>query len=123
MRLEDATILGVDVGYSLNRHTTGIAWMSPTGVGADKVTADELSRLQALPPKLSVDQIAVDGPLVPNQHRRARTVESRFSRGAFQRRCKPGFSHFGQGLQLREAAHKAALTLQKTVRPQRSGLT
>lgn len=120
--LESATVLGVDVGYSLTRATTGVAWMTPSEVGARKVTTDELSRLRTLPGNLAADLIALDGPLVPNQHLRARQVEARFARGSFQRRCKPGFSHFGQGLLLRHAAYQAAQTFAKVGRRDRSGI-
>ncbi|MGL4494979.1 MAG: DUF429 domain-containing protein, partial [Beijerinckiaceae bacterium] len=56
------------------------------------------------------DVIAIDGPLLPNFSfdDRRRICESILSRGRFQRRCKPGFSHFGLGLQFRQAAHRVA---------------
>lgn len=104
----NVNLLGVDVGYSSIRPSTGVAWMTPTQIVTAKAFADERSRVRTVPKGFVADEIAVDGPLVPNQHSELRAVESRFSKGAFQRRCKPGFSHFGSGLRLRLAAHEAA---------------
>jgi hypothetical protein len=52
----------------------------------------------------------IDGPLLPEgaATRAERHCERIFIRGAFQKRCKPGLSHFGAGLQLRTAARKTA---------------
>ena len=54
--------------------------------------------------------IAIDGPLVPagTDERAKRQCESFFIRGLFQKRCKPGLSHFGSGFALRRAARDTA---------------
>jgi predicted nuclease with RNAse H fold len=53
------------------------------------------------------DAIAIDGPIVPtatNPEQLIRRCERLLSKGPFGKRCKPGFSHFGTGLKLRNAA-------------------
>ena len=59
----------------------------------------------------AVDVIAIDAPIVPagTPEHLSRKCEHIFSRGKFQRRCKPGMSHVrGTGRQLRTEGRRAA---------------
>ncbi|MFC1559062.1 DUF429 domain-containing protein [Gemmatimonadota bacterium] len=49
--------------------------------------------------------IAIDGPILRDDeiHYNPRACEKAFVLGAFQKRCKPGESHFGEGAGLRRA--------------------
>lgn len=107
---DDVSLLGIDVGFSKTAKSTGIAiyehgrLTTLTCVGSS--TQD---RTNALPTNLVFDAIAIDGPIVPGIDTFvARECEKVLSRGEFSRRCKPGLSHFGFGLQLREAATRVA---------------
>lgn len=67
------------------------------------------------------DVVAIDAPLLPICDDRKRCCERLFARGAFQRRCKPGFSHVkGTGQALRKAGFSTAggLRALAPVRPQ-----
>ena len=79
MDWSEVTLLGIDVGFSSRKPTTGIAWMTPTEVKSQRTYADEARRLGAMPRGFVADQVAIDGPLVPNRHSSPRAVESRFS--------------------------------------------
>ena len=105
-----ACLLGIDVGYSLKRRSTGIAWSTPIDFGVTAAFATREDRLSRLPPGFRADLVAIDGPLLPvnSEAKTLRVVERLLSSGDFQKRCKPGFSHFGQGLKLREAAAETA---------------
>lgn len=103
-------LLGLDVGFSKNRKSTGIAWLDENGsFGVARCGSERDDRLEAIPIGCGIALAALDGPLVPDGPLRMtvkRTAESQLSRGAFQRRCKPGSSHCGRGKDLRAAAHK-----------------
>ncbi|RVI43994.1 DUF429 domain-containing protein [Sinorhizobium meliloti] len=103
-------LLGIDVGFSRSRPTTGIAWSANGTFGAAKTHTDWKRRQQHLPAATTFSVIAIDGPLVPDgsPDLLVRTCEQLLARGAFQRRCKPGSSHFGTGLQLKRAALETA---------------
>nr|WP_246806837.1 DUF429 domain-containing protein [Ensifer sp. ENS04] len=102
--------MGIDVGFSRSRPTTGIAWSSNGTFGATKTHTDWERRRQHLPATTTFSMIAIDGPLVPagSPDTLVRTCEQLLARGAFQKRCKPGSSHFGTGLQLKRAASDTA---------------
>lgn len=110
MILNETALLGIDVGFSKSRPTTGIAWSSRDGFGVAKTHTDWERRRGHIPPVMSFRVIAVDGPLVPTGYfdTLVRTCEQVLARGAFQKRCKPGSSHFGTGLQLKSAALETA---------------
>jgi len=110
MSTANLALLGIDVGFSKDRRTTGIAWSVDGKVEAIKTYSHWERRRQQLPAIASFAIIAVDGPLLPDgaEPRLERHCERVFIRGAFQRRCKPGLSHFGAGLNLRTAAHETA---------------
>ncbi|WP_245262568.1 DUF429 domain-containing protein [Ensifer sp. BR816] len=103
-------LLGIDVGYDRSHPTTGIAWSLGDAVGSARTHTDWERRQQHIPPSTSFAMIAIDGPLTPPDAPDTldRFCERLFTRDAFQRRCKPGLSHFGQGLALRKAAAETA---------------
>jgi predicted nuclease with RNAse H fold len=104
----NVSLLGIDVGFSERRKTTGIASYTfgqrtrPHCVGS--LPQD---RAEVLLDRPLYDAIAIDGPIVPtaiNSEQVIRRCERLLSKGPFGKRCKPGFSHFGTGLKLRKAA-------------------
>ncbi|MEW9305355.1 DUF429 domain-containing protein [Labrys neptuniae] len=110
MNAGDVNLLGIDVGFSKSRPTTGIAWSVEGSIGATKTHTEWERRKQHLPPAAGFSVIAIDGPLAPmgSPESLVRTCERLLARGLFQKRCKPGASHFGTGLQLKRAAHETA---------------
>ncbi|WP_331372503.1 DUF429 domain-containing protein [Sinorhizobium chiapasense] len=103
-------LLGIDVGYSLSRPTTGIAWCVDGNFGCAKAHTDWDRRRRHIPASTTYSVIAIDGPLVPPDapDELDRFCERLFIRGAFHARCKPGLSHHGHGLALRKAATETA---------------
>lgn len=100
-------LLGVDVGFSEKRQTTGIAWRAADGsVASARAGSSWASRRDRMPTGFSAALVAIDGPLLPagSAGDVVRGCENVFQLGAFQRRCKPGMSHFGTGFALRTAA-------------------
>lgn len=55
--------------------------------------------------------VAIDGPLIPTggDPTGHRTCEQELICSPYTRRCKPGLSHFGMGLELRRAASQLSL--------------
>lgn len=108
--LDKTAFLGIDVGFSKARPTTGIAWSSGGAFKASKTHTDWQRRSQHIPATIMFSVIAIDGPLVPlgSADSLDRLCERMFIRGAFQTRCKPGLSHHGYGLDLRRAAAETA---------------
>jgi hypothetical protein len=108
MRREPA-LLGVDVGFAEKSLSTGIAWRVRGQVGAGRVGTSWASRGGALPKGVAFDVAALDAPIVPaGDGVPSRGCENVFCRGVFSWRCKPGISHFGRGLKLRNAGRDAA---------------
>jgi predicted nuclease with RNAse H fold len=105
-----SSLLGVDVGFSKARKTTGLAWCVNGRIGVALAGTNWLSRSAELPTGILFDMVAVDAPVVPSGPSQdgARGCESVLSRDAFSRRCKPGMSHFGRGLALRQSGSDAA---------------
>lgn len=118
--LRGKALLGVDVGFSKSRASTGIAWYASGRFEAAAVKSDKKARLSCLPSRFCADAAALDGPLVPQGSEGSsdspRYAERLLSRGTFQHRCKPGFSHFGTGLELRKASHIAASQVRNVVK-------
>jgi hypothetical protein len=110
MNLKDINLLGIDVGFSKSRPTTGIAWSANGTHAAAKTHTDWKRRQLHLPPATNFSVIAIDGPLVPigSPDLLVRTCEQVLARSAFQKWCKPGSSHFGTGLQLKRAVFETA---------------
>ncbi len=118
---ERGAVLGIDVGFSGTGRTTGLCLLTwdedlLTWQTAVTGTADEV-RTAALRPLLEkvdrVNVVAIDGPIRPDLVcvPAYRCSESLLSRGIFQRRGKPGASHFGFGWDL----HCAATAMAKLV--------
>ncbi|WEX88915.1 DUF429 domain-containing protein [Sinorhizobium garamanticum] len=103
-------LLGIDVGYSLSRPTTGIAWCVDGNLGCARTHSDWDRRQRHIPESTTFSIIAIDGPLMPPDapDELDRSCERLFIRGAFHARCKPGLSHHGHGLALRKAAAETA---------------
>jgi hypothetical protein len=105
----DPNLLGVDVGFSKTGRSTGLAWRVGRELGACKVGSGWEARRAALPVDVTFDMAALDAPLVPpGPGIPRRSCEAVFYRGAFWNRCRPGMSHHGRGLLLREAGASAA---------------
>lgn len=101
-------LLGIDVGYSKSRASTGIARCGPCGFESGTATADWKSRKCLIDCNYQFDLAAIDGPLLPQEttHQQyRRECEFHFIRAPFHNRCKPGLSHSGQGYDLRIAAN------------------
>jgi hypothetical protein len=102
-------LLGVDVGFSERRKTTGLAWFSDSGVQVTVSGSSWSERKHDLPVGSTFRLAALDAPIVPTSdagHRRG--CEYIFYGGAFARRCRPGLSHHGRGLRLRHAGTQSA---------------
>lgn len=113
------SLLGIDVGFSKTAKSTGIAiydrgrLTTLTCIGSS--VQDRAAVLEDQP---IFDAVAIDGPIVAESNPPLpRACELRLSRGKFSRRCKPGLSHFGFGLPLRDAATRIATEMQTRVRP------
>lgn len=102
-------IAGLDIGFARGRRTNGLAtWIDGQLTLAKLDVAGRNAALAQLP---HLDALAIDAPLtaegLPLNGRRQ--VERIFSRGVFQKRCKPGFSHVpGTGQLLRSHGAAAA---------------
>ncbi len=116
---QSGRVLGVDVGYSETKRTTAFCCLSWTQDRIDcsesSATAANTSREQALLDVRGQDKsqflsIAIDGPLRPGLHVRYeyRTAECVLSRGAFQKRGKPGPTNGGSGPELHKHATRLA---------------
>lgn len=111
VNLNHVALLGIDVGFSKSRPTTGITWSKNGDFGAARTHADWDRRRQHIPASTQFSVIAIDGPLVPvgSDDSLDRLCERLFIRGAFQTRCKPGMSNHGYGKDLRRAAAETAI--------------
>lgn len=102
----NVSLLGIDVGFSQTRRSTGIAiyrhgeLVTPVCVGSSPQ-----QRSTALQGCGSFDAIAIDGPILPVGAEPAlkRRAESLLVGKGFHNRCKPGMSHHHRGLKLRNA--------------------
>ena len=102
-------LMGIDVGFSTSRPTTGIAFLNRDQLHLVRARTEWKSREATIPKGFQPSVIAIDGPLLPlgaDRHIR-RHVESVFIRAPFHNRCKPGLSHHGVGLELRRASSEA----------------
>ncbi len=108
-RAPSPALLGVDVGFSKTSKSTGMAWRVGGRIGACRTGSGWAARSAALPRDVLFYLAAFDAPLVPvGPGVPRRGCEAVFYRGAFTKRCRPGMSHFGQGLAFRQAGALAA---------------
>lgn len=103
-------LLGIDVGFSKVQKSTGIAFVCDDELTVYRANSTQEDRQRSIPKGFKPAITAFDGPLLPDgvDPLTIRQCEKFFSRGLFCRRCKPGLSHFGTGLSLREATTEAA---------------
>ena len=104
-----ANLMGIDVGFSKTRQTTGIACLEGDQLSLGRAGTMWESREAKIPKGFHPSIIAIDGPLLPEgtPHDIRRHVESVFIRTPFHNRCRPGLSHHGVGLELRQASSDA----------------
>lgn len=107
----DMNLVGLDVGFSATRRTSGVARFQSGRLNLGRATSYWGSRAAVLGTG-NATVAAIDAPLVPRQHWERwepRACERLFTLGLFQRRCKPGLSHVrGTGRQLRSAGLETA---------------
>ena len=102
-------LMGVDVGFSTSRATTAIAMLDGDQLCLVCTGTTWESREAHISSNFRPSVIALDGPLLPqgaDNHIR-RLCETVFIRAPFHKRCKPGLSHWGLGLELRRASADA----------------
>ena len=109
VRMTQVALLGVDVGFSKTRETTGIACLQDDRLVLVRAGNLWESRKEKLPPGFTPTVLAIDGPLLPqgSDALTRRPCELTFVHKPFHNRCKPGLSHWGIGLKLREAVMEA----------------
>jgi hypothetical protein len=102
-------LMGVDVGYSTTRLTTGIACLDGDQLSLVRTGTEWASRKTRIPGGFQPALIALDGPLLPRGADMLirRPCESVFIHAPFHNRCKPGLCHWGWGLELRRASADA----------------
>jgi len=103
-------IVGLDIGYSESKRTNAMALLRD-GALTVKDPMFPSERDEMLRSLDTVDVIAIDAPIVPRGTPEdfVRTCEHVFTRGSFQRRCKPGMSHVrGTGRLFRAEGRRAA---------------
>jgi hypothetical protein len=107
-------LLGIDVGFSTNRATTGIARLAADGavrVGHATTAWSQRRKLVGAEP---ADVAAIDAPYTRAPPAEPRACERALTLGAFQRRCKPALSHVpGTGRALRAAGRATARQLRR----------
>ena len=98
-------LLGVDIGFSEKRRSTAIACLNGDELTSWLARTDLESRTSKIPDGFRASVIALDGPLLPAGAPETirRPCEAAFIRPPFHKRCKPGLSHWGSGLMLRNA--------------------
>ena len=101
--------MGVDVGFSTTRSTTAIAFLDGQQFCVVPAATTWESRKAQIPRDFCPAVIALDGPLLPGgaDERIRRLCETVFIQAPFHKRCKPGLSHWGLGLELRRASAQA----------------
>ena len=114
---EHSAVLGIDVGWSARKPTTGLCLIEWTNreinLRCSEARVNENDRqkkLERLIQGRRLLAVGIDGPLIPkletvNQYRAA---EALLSRGKFQRRGKPGPTNGGSGPKLHEQATRLA---------------
>lgn len=105
-------IIGLDVGFSATRRSTGVARLAPDGALRLGHTTSQWERRREIIGLERAAVAAIDAPYTTAAPAETRGCERIFARGAFQRRCKPGLSHVrGTGRDLRAAGWASAQQL------------
>jgi Protein of unknown function (DUF429) len=105
--------IGLDVGFSARKRSSGVARLNSGVVSVGCATASLESRAVLFGAD-EVDVAAIDGPILGRDSHDKRACERLFTLGCFQRRCKPGLSHVaGTGQAFRQAGHESARQLSK----------
>lgn len=129
--MSDGVVLGIDVGWSRRRASTGlcvVSWRDGVVTWAfARARHDEDSRRAAITALLAgagsrASAVAIDGPLRPDLECRCRyrVCDALLSRGVFQRRGKVAPTSCPSGFRLhQEAALLAELVLEHAVAPAR----
>ena len=105
-------LLGLDVGFSATRSSSGIARSNGAGDLSVAHTTSRWEDRQGIIGSGPVRVAAIDAPFTTAKPHESRNCERVFSFGAFQKRCKPGFSHIrGTGRRLRQAGWETAVQL------------
>jgi hypothetical protein len=114
-----ANLMGIDVGFSATRPTTGIACLEGDYLSLKSAGTAWESREAKIPKGFHASVIAIDGPLLPKgtAHDICRHVESIFIRAPFHNRCRPGLSHHGVGLELRQVSNAACTQFSRFLAP------
>jgi hypothetical protein len=113
-------LIGLDVGFSATKPTSGVATLVDKLCIVGRATAVAADRQKLLTRVSKAEIAAIDAPLLPLFDSRIRACERLFARGLFQRRCKPGFSHVaGTGLELRRSGIESAAQLAPVVSVER----
>jgi hypothetical protein len=109
-------IIGLDVGFSATRRSSGVARLASDGALLLSHTTAQWENRREVTGMESAGVAAIDAPYTTAGPAEARGCERVFARGAFQRRCKPGFSHVrGTGRKLRAAGWASAQQLKPIV--------
>lgn len=108
---QNVSLLGIDVGFSKKAATTGIAVYERGELRSlCCVQSSSDARAAVVRGNFKFDAVAIDGPILPElaDEKLKRHCESLLIGRGFHNRCKPGMSHYGSGLDLREAARPIA---------------
>ena len=104
-------LIGLDVGFSARRRSSGVARLTLGVVSVGCATASVESRAVLFGAD-EVDVAAIDAPILGRESFDKRACERLFTLGCFQRRCKPGFSHVpGTERNVRQAGQESARQL------------
>ena len=101
---EALQLAGIDVGFSAVRASTGLAFLDGENLWVGRATSSTDDRRRLTPSGFQPVVTAFDGPIASETVKRR--CEYTFSKMPFNKRCKPGLSHFGTGLKLRQATAK-----------------
>jgi predicted nuclease with RNAse H fold len=113
-------LIGLDVGFSATRRSSGVARLGPGGDVRVGHTTSAWEARRELTGTERADVVAIDAPYTTSAAGAARSCERVLARGAFQRRCKPGLSHVrGTGRTFRAAGWDSARQL-KALAPARA---
>ncbi len=107
-------VLGLDVGYSKKRKSSGLLLaevrerrLVPVKGPFNLMEVRARSMAREVCEATKVSAIAIDAPLATAYQKRYRPAESVFSKGGFQKHCKPGQTSSPEGQNL----HRAGMAL------------